>query len=246
MKLHFVGTSHGVPSATRFCSCSIIETQGRLYVFDVGAPLTESILKMGFHPSDVKAIFTTHSHADHVSGLCDYCTLVGWYYLEHSLPVHITETDLGDAIKNFYLATSKHELPDRIKFVTVDKNFVYDDGFIKISYIPTNHLWYANRPSYSILVEVEGRRVLLSGDFSNNLSQKDVPVEVLKTPLDAFVCELAHFSFEELAPYLSGCNAKTIFFNHIFPLDKIEDINKNSGKFVSPFVVVSDGDVFEI
>ena len=246
MKLHFVGTSHGVPTATRFCTCNIIETQGRLYVIDAGAPITESVLKMGFHPSDVKAIFITHSHGDHVNGLGHYCNLVSWYYVEHSLPVHIPESDLGDAIKTLFFATAKKQLTDRINFVTIDKDLVYDDGFIKVSFIPTKHLYFANRPSYAILVEAEGKRILFSGDFSYELSQKDVPVELLKTNLDAFVCELAHFSFEELSPYLKGCNAKTVYFNHIYPVDKIDVINKNNGKFSSQFVVVEDGDAFEL
>jgi hypothetical protein len=153
---------------------------------------------------------------------------------------------LGEAFKKLYLACDGAELTDRVKFVTVDKDFVYDDGFIKVSFIPTAHLAWQNRPSYSILVEAEGKRILFSGDFSNSLKKQDVPTEVLKTPLDAFVCELAHFSFDELEPYIKECNAKTVFFNHIYPLDKIDVINKNNGKFSSQFVVVEDGDVFEL
>lgn len=246
MKLHFYGTSDGIPTKTRVCSCTILEVADRLYAIDAGAPLIEKLTADGKKASDLKAIFTTHTHNDHTNGIYHYISLLSWYYQDHSLPVHITEPTLGEAFKKLYLACDGAELTDRVKFVTVDKDFVYDDGFIKVSFIPTAHLAWQNRPSYSILVEAEGKRILFSGDFSNSLKKQDVPTEVLKTPLDAFVCELAHFSFDELAPYLKDCKAKKIYFNHIATQDKYEVVKQEAKNYPFEFITPNDGDVFEI
>ena len=39
MKITFLGTSHGVPAADRYCSCTMLEVNGAHYFIDAGAPL---------------------------------------------------------------------------------------------------------------------------------------------------------------------------------------------------------------
>ena len=68
MKLKFLGTSHGVPAADRYCSSLMVETGGKTFIIDAGAPLIDLLLRNQKKPSDVSAIFTTHAHGDHVDG----------------------------------------------------------------------------------------------------------------------------------------------------------------------------------
>ena len=50
----------------------------------------------------------------------------------------------------------------------------------------------------------EGKKILFSGDLSQNLKYDDFP-EIAKTKeLDLFICEMAHFDFEVLRPHFEG------------------------------------------
>ena len=42
MKITFLGTSHGVPAADRYCYCVMIESGKSVYFIDGGAPMISS------------------------------------------------------------------------------------------------------------------------------------------------------------------------------------------------------------
>ena len=47
MKITFLGTSHGVPAADRYCSSTMLEINGARYFIDAGAPLIDILLRRG-------------------------------------------------------------------------------------------------------------------------------------------------------------------------------------------------------
>ena len=80
MKITFVGTSHGVPSAERNCTCIMLESNGSIYFIDAGAPIVEHMLKSGKEISKLRAVFTSHEHGDHTVGIIHIADLMTWYY----------------------------------------------------------------------------------------------------------------------------------------------------------------------
>ena len=58
MKITFIGTSHGVPAADRYCSCTMIESGNSVYFIDGGAPMIDELLRHGRHPDEVRAVST--------------------------------------------------------------------------------------------------------------------------------------------------------------------------------------------
>ena len=80
MKITFIGTSHGVPAADRYCSCTMIESGNSVYFIDGGAPMIDELLRHGRHPDEVRAVFNTHVHGDHTAGIYHFADLVDWYY----------------------------------------------------------------------------------------------------------------------------------------------------------------------
>ena len=91
MKITFLGTSHGVPSAERYCSCTMIEVGGATYFIDCGAPLIDLLIRRGTDLNSIRAIFTTHMHGDHVNGLTAFADLCNWYYKTTSFDVYLTD-----------------------------------------------------------------------------------------------------------------------------------------------------------
>ena len=244
MKITFLGSSHGVPAPDRYCTSILVETGGKTFVIDAGAPLIDLLLRSGRKPSDVAAIFTTHAHGDHVDGLVSFCDLASWYYKDVSVDIFVTEHALTGAIFNFLSVI--HSPPDtsRLRFTRATAGVVYDTPELKVTYLPTKHL--PTRPAYSILLEAEGKRVLITGDMSNHLERKDFPSIVAEEHLDLVISEMAHFGIEHLTPYLETCIADRMIITHVFPTHKFAQIEALAGKYPFPIDIAHDGDEIEL
>ena len=246
MKITFLGTSHGVPAADRYCSCAMIETGGSIYLIDAGAPAIDLLLRRGVDLDRVRALFTTHLHGDHTLGLLPLADLFSWYYETTDIDIYLTEQRGIDAFRELLLACEGDFDAARVRFRLMTEDTVYDDGTIRLTPYPTKHLAYVGRPAYSYLVEAGDRRVLFSGDLSQRLAGEDFPAAALREEIDLLVCEMAHFGVEHAEKYLAECKAKQVLFNHVYPLDKLEKINALSGRWGYPIRTVEDGDVVEL
>lgn len=242
MKITFAGTSHGVPSAERFCSCYIIESGDKVYLIDAGAPAAEMIMRYGREVNDFRAFFATHCHGDHTNGMLSLASLMTWFYKESRGDFFLTEQDQIDATKIWFKSTGISDFaPERISYHVAKTGKVFVDENIKVEYIPTKHI--AN--SYAILVTEGNKRVLFGGDFSWMLRENDVP-EVIKEELDLFICEMAHFTTKEIAPYFETCKAKKVAISHIGLICPMEEIEGLKGKYPFEVLIPNDGDFVEI
>jgi len=244
MKITFLGTSHGVPAADRYCSCTMVEVNGALYFIDAGAPLIDILLRRGADLNSVRAIFTTHIHGDHTDGILSLADLFNWHYRTASVDIYLTEQHGIDMFSEMIRTVEGGKALDtaRVRFKLMTPETVCEDENIRLTPIPTRHMAYLDRPSYSYLLEAEGRRVLFSGDLSGRLEKGDFPAYALENDVDLMICEMAHFGVDHIRPYLARCRAKTLLFNHVYPLDKLAEINALDGRFGYPIRTVNDGD----
>ena len=203
MKIAFLGTGHGIATPKRSCSAALIECGGAIYYVDAGAPIYERTEALGFDATKVRAVFTTHAHGDHIGGIFQFADLLNWAkkFAETKCRFFLTEERIVDASQNLVSMITKPIDESRLSFELAAEGAVYSDENIRVSYIPTRHMAVLDRPSYSILIEGEGKRVLFSGDMSQHLAEGDFPVAAYEKT-DIFVCELAHFSLDELSQYL--------------------------------------------
>lgn len=243
MKITFIGTSHGVPTAERFCSCYMIESGGKLYLVDAGAPAAELIPRYGKDINDFRALFTTHVHGDHTAGMIHLISLMNWYYKKSSGDFYITEQDHIDSTLRWIETSDGGKIDhERLRLKIPSAGVVYEDENIKVEYIPTKHM----KNSYAVLITEGDKRVLFGGDFSNGLRERDVP-EVIKEDLDLFICEMAHFGIADLAPYLDDCRVKRLAFSHVYPLTKYNaDIKSIKEKYSFEILTPTDGDALEL
>ena len=246
MKITFLGTSHGVPAADRYCSCTMVETDGALYFIDAGAPLIDLLLRRGADLNRVRAIFTTHLHSDHTDGILPLASLFSWYYKTTDIDIYLTEQSGIEAFKSVLKTCIGSLDEERVRFRLMDKDTVYGDDLIRLTPMPTRHLAAENRPAYSCLLEAEGKKVLFSGDLSGGLAEGDFPACALENDVDLMICEMAHFSPEDARPYLERCRAKEMLFNHVFPVSKLAAINAMDGWFGYPIRTVDDGEEIEL
>lgn len=65
MKVHVLSSGTPTPTAERFGSAYVVETDGDLVMFDCGPAATHKLVKAGLWPTDVNHVFFTHHHFDH-------------------------------------------------------------------------------------------------------------------------------------------------------------------------------------
>ncbi|MBE6627118.1 MAG: ribonuclease Z [Ruminococcaceae bacterium] len=242
MKITFLGTSHGVPRASRYCSSFMIESGDSVYLVDAGAPVTDIFQTSGRPLDSIRAIFTSHAHCDHTAGIPFLLNRMNWYLYRTNCDVFITTEELIDVIKATNVAWGDGELnPNKFRFHVPTEGVVFEDENIKAEYIKTMH----TEPSYAILITEGEKRVLFGGDFSQDLKHNDVPA-VAYEELDAFVCEMGHFGFDELDPHLRKCGAKQVLFTHVYPDGRFDEIRRMSERYPFPMRAPDDGDSIEI
>lgn len=247
MKITFLGTSHGVPAADRCCACTMLEVNGATYFIDAGAPLIDILLRRGTDLNTIRALFTTHLHGDHVNGVLAFADLINWYFKTARAQIWLTEEEGVSLFKQLITLTEGMAIDEaRVDFRTEKPGLFYEDENLRVTAIPTQHMAYASRPSYALLLEAEGKRVLFTGDLSQNLDKGDFPACAMSEPIDLMVMEMAHFGVKEAAPCLEKCTAKQLYVQHVFPLDKYPQIEALSGKYGYPIFTPRDGDEMEL
>ena len=143
------------------------------------------------------------------------CANIEKIYPKLEIDYFIPEELLADALEEYFAAVIQPVRREVNRFHTFKEGVIFDDGFIRVTAIPTAHTRAAGRPSFAFLVEAEGRRVVFSGDLSQHLEFSDIPSAVYEERVDLFVLELAHFSLDELSPFLEGMKVDRLVFNHV-------------------------------
>ena len=247
MKIAFLGTGHGIATPERYCSAALIECGGVIYYIDAGAPLFERTEELGFDAAKVRAVFTTHAHGDHICGLYQFADLLNWakQFSETICRFFMTEKAVSEALENLVSLTAKPIDKSRLSFEVASEGLVYADENIRVSYFETKHMATQNRPSYSILIECDGKRIVFTGDMSQHLTEDDFP-KTAYAECDLLVCELAHFSLDALTPYFERVGARRVAFSHVYPLTKYGEIEGLRGKYPFEILTPSDKDILTI
>lgn len=245
MKITFLGTSDGIPRPGHYCTSTMIEENGAIYLIDVGAPVTDLLLKLGKDFTSIKAIFNTHGHGDHLDGLLPLLDLCNWAYKSTSYDVYLTEQKIADGFIGCLQSMAINPVEtDRLRMHEFSAGVIFEDENIKVTAIPTRHC--EPKPSYAFFVEsAAGMRVLFTGDIS--VVKGDFPEIAYETETNLIVCEMAHFGAEHIVPCLAKCKTKQVIFNH-YQLRKERDIRylAQCGSFPFPIHAAEDMDVIAV
>lgn len=233
MRITFLGASHGVPEPNRRCSCAMIEVNGRYYFIDMGVMAIDDLMTRGIPVDAVKGIFITHMHGDHTNGLISFVDLITWYFKSADPEIYLPKIE-GAAALNGWLAVNTTAKKD-IRYKEVLPGGLYDDGFLKVTAIPTQHCV----KSYAYLVEAEGKTVLFTGDLGH--PSRDFPEIIKDRETDLVICEAAHFPATDYLPEFEKYNIKKVCVNHHAPwnVPHIQQLAKDMGDI--PVTTANDG-----
>ena len=210
MRLIFVGTSHGVPEPHRRCSSYILECGGCYYLIDMGTQVIEDLRRRGIDIDKVRLAICTHPHGDHTDGLISFVDLINWYFKTANPQVLLPDERLLPPLMQ-WLTVSTNGRPPRegLRLSVFAEGLAFEDENLRLTAIPTQHC----ENSYAFLIEVEGKKLLFTGDLRS--PDVDFPKIAFETEIDLIVCETAHFSPDECIPVFDKTKAKRIIHSHI-------------------------------
>ncbi len=194
MKIIFHGAAREVGK-----SCIELQTEGQRYILDAGVKFIQHGVeypKFLDNVYELDGVFISHAHMDHSGALP---------LLEHkALNCHIFMTHMTWDITNLLLADSYHleklkhihpayqerdikKVKNDLKFIQYDKEYTTKDKKIKFQYLNAGHI----PGSASILMEIEGKTVLYTGDINTEDTNLMVPsdLENLQNKIDVLITE---------------------------------------------------------
>ena len=249
MLIKTLGTSHGDPTNIRFNSSTLYQIGKELYLVDCGEPCDALMIRSGRNPHDVRAVFITHMHDDHTSGLSALCKEKYKYKSDCTMKVMLSEEAAIAPFKGYLDAIHIRHTGGDVEFDYIKPNtLTYSDENIRVTSYRTNHVNHGQFPSFSYKIECEGKKILHTGDLECDFS--DFPKIALEEDFDACVCELTHYDLEKALPIFKKCRFKKLIFSHIgnnwHGKDNEDRLYEICKELPYPAILAFDGDEFVI
>ncbi len=133
MEITFLGTSSGVPTRSRNVSSVALRLtqRGEIWLFDCGEGTQHQILRSDLKTSQLKKIFITHMHGDHIFGLMGLLASCG-------LGAHAENVEIygPPGLEQYLKACMKYSytyFPYGVKINTVEEGIIYEDEEFTVS-----------------------------------------------------------------------------------------------------------------
>lgn len=245
-RVTLLGTGDPIPRTDRFGPATLVEAGDQILLFDVGRGATQRLVQLDIAFRNIDAVFLTHFHSDHVSGLPDLW-MTGWLpppFGRRSVPFEVwgpvgTES-LLDHLELAYRANTKIRIPDELLppagIETVAHEFdtdgvVYEKNGVRVIAFAVNH-GDLIKPAYGYRVDYEDRSAVISGDtqFDENLiaaaQGADLIIHEVALASDELLASseqfrriVAHHTTpEEAGTVFSKVNPKLAVYSHLVRL----------------------------
>ena len=244
MEFITLGTSHGATVPGRSCSSNLLRVNGVGYMFDCGGNAEGKLTDLNIPIKDIKCVFISHMHEDHVGALSSIAKRFCFYIKDDcKVEVFMPEEKGIEAFKVWSEAMHQTLSEERIGFKTVSEGEFFSDENVKVTAIPNLHMDKGRFPSYSYMVEAGEKKILYTGDLWLDFS--DYPKILLEEEFDAVVCELVHFDLEKNLDTILKTKTKQMIFTHMSPV-KAEKILEIKESFPFEVYIAEDGKAFVI
>jgi ribonuclease Z len=182
-----LGTGAPPPLPERLGPSTLVEAGKEKLLFDAGRGATIRLTQISVPIGEINALFLTHFHSDHTSGIPDLW-LTGWigrYYGNRQRPFRIIgpkgTVSLMQNLERAYADDIRIRLADEknpIEGVEIapseytSDGVVYENNGVKVTAFEVDH-GDLIKPAYGYRVDYDGRSAIISGDtrYSANLEK---------------------------------------------------------------------------
>lgn len=133
-----LGTGGMMPLPNRFLTSLLIRFKGKMIMIDCGEGTQVSLKMLGYGFKNIDAILFTHTHGDHITGLCGMLLTIG--NSGRTEPLTIVSVKGIEQIVKSLMVIAK-EIPFDINFVELcdDTGYEVTIGDFKICALPVDH-----------------------------------------------------------------------------------------------------------
>ncbi len=203
VKVTLLGTGGPEMSWNRQSMATLIQAGGEAYLFDSGRGVMQRLYETRTNPVNVRKIFYTHLHNDHIEGLPNLW-MASWFLLGRTTPYDIwgpTGTQaMISGMQQMYQFDIQHRAnafndPEALKIKVHEitgESVVYSNSTTRITAFPVEH--HDGNPAYGYSFEHAGKRVVLSGDttYHPNLVKYGDHADVIIQNIIAMSPEFEH------------------------------------------------------
>lgn len=239
LRVLLLGTGSPSLSLKRHGIATLIRADGEWLLFDAGRATLQRMYEMAVPAGEVRNLFLTHLHSDHLCGLPDFW-MTGWFMLHRDRPLRVFGPEgttrfiagLRDAFAFDLDIRPKDGLapsPEGHLFEVSEfgPGVVFRSGAVTVTSFLVDH--GPARPSYGFTISCGGRRVVLSGDttWCESLVEQATGADLVVQEIAAASGELylrnaitrrvlaIHTTPEQAADIFSRARPRLAVFNHV-------------------------------
>jgi len=176
IKVTLVGTGGPEYFPDRLGISTLVEANGLKLLFDAGRGTGQGLYESRVNPSDIRVIFLTHLHSDHIEGLAELW-MTPWFLLgrDHGIELYGPEgsREMVRGMRQMFA----HDLAKRVnKFNRIENldvamhtlgvGIVFNQNGVKVTAFPVEHA--DGNPAFGFRIDYAGHSVVLSGDTTVN------------------------------------------------------------------------------
>jgi ribonuclease Z len=196
LRVHLIGTGGPELTPERAGMSTLIDVNGRKFLFDAGRGALQNIYLSRIHPNEVTKVFLTHLHNDHFEGLPSLW-ITPWFMFARKQKIEVWGPPGTAEMVQGMRHMLNHDIERRsnpvfrredldVKTTEVGEGVVYDEGGIKITAFPVEHV--DGNPAFGYRLDAGNRSVLISGDttYSENVVKYGDRVDLMVHNVAAF------------------------------------------------------------
>ena len=140
IKVTILGNASAKPTVNRHPSSQIVNVNEQHYLVDAGEGVQQRMFRAGINPLQLRGVFISHLHGDHVFGLFPLLSTLGLYGRKTPLTVYAPHP-FGEILEA-HLRYFDSKLPYTVEWVEVDTTkhrCIFENRSLEVWSIPLRH-----------------------------------------------------------------------------------------------------------